>query len=93
MIDEYDDVIGCEFIPGTSVSVWDSTFDYTKKTLFCFGHEEDGLPEALVAKCHRFLHIPMFGATKSFNVAVSAAIMMNEYVRGISGQQQRISRE
>jgi tRNA G18 (ribose-2'-O)-methylase SpoU len=28
----------------------------------------------------------MFGVTRSFNVAVSAAILMNEYVRGIYQQ-------
>lgn len=83
VLGEYDEVIGCDLIPGKSVSVWDSTFDYSKKTLLCFGHEEDGLPEALITRCHRIMHIPMFGVTKSFNVAVSAAIMMNEYVRGI----------
>jgi len=83
VLGEYDEVIGCDHIPGKSESVWESRFDYAKKTLLCFGHEEDGLPEALIARCHRLLHIPMFGVTKSFNVAVSAAIMMNEYVRGI----------
>jgi len=83
MLGEYEEVIGCDYIPGKSTSVWESTFDYEKKTLFCFGHEEDGLPEELAKRCHRILHIPMFGATKSFNVAVSAAIFMNEYVRGI----------
>ena len=79
----YDEVIGCDHFPGRSESIWDSAFDYEKKTLFCFGHEEDGLPPELVERCHRLLHIPMFGVTKSFNVAVSAAVVMNEYVRGI----------
>ncbi|MBC8140225.1 MAG: hypothetical protein H7Y38_02150 [Armatimonadetes bacterium] len=79
---EYDEVIGCDLVPGVSESVWETRFDYDKTTLLCFGHEEDGLPESLVKRCHRLVHIPMFGVTKSFNVAVSAAIMMNEYVRG-----------
>lgn len=83
VLGEYDEVIGCDMVPGVSQSVWDSTFDYEKKTLFCFGHEQDGLPANLVEKCHRLVHIAMFGATKSFNVAVSAGIVMNEYVRGI----------
>ncbi|MBC8103410.1 MAG: hypothetical protein H7Z41_12595 [Cytophagales bacterium] len=87
MLGEYDEVIGCDFIEGKSVSVWDSSFDYEKKTLLCFGHENDGLPPALIERCDRLIHIPMFGVTRSFNVAVSAAIVMNEYVRGIySGQ-------
>jgi tRNA G18 (ribose-2'-O)-methylase SpoU len=83
VLGEYDEVIGCDLLPGQSVSVWDSAFDYQKKTLFCFGAEEGGLPEELIARCHRLVHIPMFGVTRSFNVAVSAAIIMNEYVRGI----------
>ena len=83
VLGEYDEVIGCDLIENKSVSIWDSTFDYDKKTLFCFGHEQDGLPEALIARCHRIMHIPMFGVTHSFNVAVSAGIVMNEYVRGI----------
>jgi tRNA G18 (ribose-2'-O)-methylase SpoU len=83
VLGEYDEVIGCDLLPGKSHSIWDSTFDYEKKTLFCFGHEQDGLPELLLERCHRFVHIPMFGVTKSFNVAVSAGIVMNEYVRGI----------
>ena len=83
VLGEYDEVIGCDYVEGKSVSVWDTTFDYEKKTLLCFGHEYDGLPDALVVRCHRLVHIPMFGATRSFNVAMSAAIMMDEYVRGI----------
>ncbi|MDX1931000.1 MAG: TrmH family RNA methyltransferase, partial [Capsulimonadales bacterium] len=83
MLGEYDEVIGCDHIPGRSTSIWDASFDYEKKTLFCFGHENDGLPERLLDRCHRILHIPMFGVTRSFNVAVSAGIVMNEYVRGI----------
>jgi tRNA G18 (ribose-2'-O)-methylase SpoU len=83
VLEQYDEVIGCDHIPGQSTSIWDYRFDYGKQTLFCFGHEEDGLPPELIARCHRFLHIPMFGVTKSFNVAVSAGIVMNEYVRGM----------
>ena len=89
VLGEYDEIIGCDFIENRSVSVWDSTFDYSKKTLLCFGHENDGLPEALLERCNRVLHIPMFGVTRSFNVAASAAIMMNEYVRGIYAKKSR----
>lgn len=80
---EYDDVIGCDIIPDVSQSIWESRFDYEQKTLFCFGHETEGLPQALIDRCHRFLHIPMFGVTQSMNVAVSAGIVMNEYMRGM----------
>jgi len=83
VLSRYDEVIGCDFIAGRSENLWESRFDYNKKTLFCFGHESDGIPPELLARCHRVLHIPMFGATKSFNVAVSAALVMNEYVRGL----------
>jgi 23S rRNA (guanosine2251-2'-O)-methyltransferase len=83
MLAEYDEVIGCDFIEGKSQSIWETTFDYDKKTLLCFGHEYDGLPEPVLERCHRVVHIPMFGVTRSMNVAVSAAIVMNEYVRGL----------
>jgi 23S rRNA (guanosine2251-2'-O)-methyltransferase len=83
VLGEYDEVIGCDYVEGKSQSIWETTFDYQKKTLLCFGHEYDGLPEPLLARCHRLVHIPMFGVTRSMNVAVSAAIVMNEYVRGI----------
>lgn len=83
VLGEYDEVVGCDYIAGRSQSIWESAFDYEKKTLLCFGHENDGLPAPLLDRCHRILHIPMFGVTRSFNVAVSAAIVMNEYVRGL----------
>jgi tRNA G18 (ribose-2'-O)-methylase SpoU len=83
MLGEYDEVIGCDYIEGRSESIWDTKFDYDKKTLLCFGHEYDGLPEPLLRRCHKVVHIPMFGVTRSFNVAVSAGIVMNEYVRGL----------
>ena len=83
LLAEFDTVIGCDYLPGKSVSVWETPFDYSQKTLLCFGHEYDGLPDDLLARCDKLVHIPMFGATRSFNVAVSAAIIMNEYVRGL----------
>ena len=83
VLSEYDEIVGCDYIENRSVSVWDTPFNYEKKTLLCFGHEYDGLPDALLSRCHRVVHIPMFGVTRSFNVSASAAILMNEYVRGI----------
>jgi tRNA G18 (ribose-2'-O)-methylase SpoU len=71
ILGEYDEVIACDFIAGRSQSIWETSFEQEKKTLFCFGHEYDGLPAPLLERCHRVVHIPMF------------AIVMNEYVRGL----------
>lgn len=43
---------------------------------FCFGTELTGLSDAMLAQADTFLRIPMHGFTESFNISVSAAIVL-----------------
>ena len=45
-----------------------------------FGTEEEGLAAATLARMDRYVTIPMFGFTESFNVSVSAALVLRELV-------------
>jgi TrmH family RNA methyltransferase len=47
---------------------------------FLLGSEREGLPEALVAQCHK-VTIPMPGAAESLNVAAAGAIALYELGR------------
>ncbi len=52
-------------------------FDITKgKFVLMFGSELPGLTETALQKADEFLKIPMFGFTESFNISVSAAIIL-----------------
>ena len=46
-----------------------------------FGTEDEGLSADTLASMDRYVKIPMFGFTESFNVSVSAALILRELVR------------
>lgn len=46
-----------------------------------FGHEVDGLPDAVLARCQAHVRIPMFGAKRSLNVATAGGVVLYELVR------------
>lgn len=50
------------------------------------GNEHQGLPEESISLCDGLIHIPMFGFVQSFNVSVTAAVILSEIVfrRGTS---------
>ena len=53
-------------------------FDLTKgKTALLFGTELRGLSEEALEMADEYLKIPMYGFTESFNISVSAAIIMH----------------
>jgi len=53
-------------------------FDLTKgKTALIFGSERPGLTENIIKEADEFLKIPMYGFTESFNISVSAAIILH----------------
>ncbi|HUS87068.1 MAG TPA: RNA methyltransferase [Bacteroidales bacterium] len=53
-------------------------FDLTKgKTAFVFGTELKGLSSKATNEADEYLRIPMFGFTESFNVSVSAALILH----------------
>jgi len=52
-------------------------FDLSKgKAALVFGSELPGISEAIRQEADEFLKIPMFGFTESFNISVSAAIIL-----------------
>lgn len=52
-------------------------FDYSKgKFALVFGSELPGVTETILQEADEFLKIPMFGFTESYNISVSAAIIL-----------------
>ncbi len=53
-------------------------FDLNKgKAALCFGTEQRGLSNTLMDLADEFVKIPMYGFTESFNISVSAAIILS----------------
>jgi tRNA (guanosine-2'-O-)-methyltransferase len=53
-------------------------FDLTKgKIALCFGTELTGLSDTILNIADEFISIPMYGFTESFNISVSAAIILH----------------
>ncbi|MFV0593919.1 MAG: TrmH family RNA methyltransferase [Draconibacterium sp.] len=53
-------------------------FDLSKgKTALVFGSERPGLTDNIINEADEFLKIPMHGFTESFNISVSAAIILH----------------
>ena len=50
------------------------------KTALIFGTEDSGISEIVAEHADEFLKIPMFGFTESFNLSVSAAIILHHLV-------------
>ena len=56
-------------------------FDLTRgKAAFIFGSELKGISDAVKDEADEFLNIPMYGFTESFNISVSAAIVLHDLV-------------
>ncbi|HIK16112.1 MAG TPA: tRNA (uridine(34)/cytosine(34)/5-carboxymethylaminomethyluridine(34)-2'-O)-methyltransferase TrmL [Leptolyngbyaceae cyanobacterium M33_DOE_097] len=55
-----------------------SHFKYEEDDWLMFGSETNGLPKDLLASCDATLRIPMRGAVRSLNLAVSAAVALYE---------------
>lgn len=75
---EYDEVVAIENTPN-AVPLQDFQWDKNKKTLMIFGQESSGIPEEILAKCHRVVAINQRGSVRSLNVAVAAGIVINDY--------------
>lgn len=50
--------------------------DISEKTALIFGTEKDGLSETAMKNADKFVKIPMYGFTESFNISVSAALCL-----------------
>ncbi len=46
-----------------------------------FGHEVEGLPADLLARCHVHVRVPMLGTKGSLNVATAGGVVLYELVR------------
>lgn len=51
------------------------------KIALCFGAEKSGISEELYAMADEEVNIPMYGFTESFNISVSAALILSHLVR------------
>lgn len=62
-----------------------STNIYTErlpeKTVFVLGNERNGLPEEILLRCSKKVHIPMTGKCKSMNVSHALAVALFEWQR------------
>lgn len=47
---------------------------------FFFGTEGDGLTQEMMDQADEFVKIPMYGFTESFNISVSAALILNDVI-------------
>ena len=55
-------------------------FDVTKKSAFFFGTEITGLSDIVLDQADAFVRIPMYGFTESFNISVSAALLLHDVI-------------
>jgi tRNA (guanosine-2'-O-)-methyltransferase len=55
-------------------------FDVTKKSAFFFGTEISGLSDLVLDQADAFVRIPMYGFTESYNISVSAALVLHDVV-------------
>ncbi len=56
-------------------------YDVTRRSAFFLGQEKKGLSPQILEQADAFVRIPMFGFTESFNVSVSAALLLQSIVR------------
>ncbi|MCG8309846.1 MAG: RNA methyltransferase [Cytophagales bacterium] len=51
-------------------------YDIRKKSAFFFGKEKTGLSDKVLDQATEFVKIPMYGFSESFNISVSAALIL-----------------
>lgn len=76
-------VIGIEQTEG-SVSLAEFIPEPRTKYALVFGHEVNGVDQAIIDECDYVVEIPQFGTKHSFNIAVSAGIVLWEMNRKIT---------
>ena len=54
------------------------SFNFPEKCIVVFGSESKGLSSEIRKVCDRFIFIPMVGMVESYNISVSAGIIMYE---------------
>jgi tRNA G18 (ribose-2'-O)-methylase SpoU len=73
-------IIGIEQAEG-SVELQNVKIDKEKKYALVFGHEVNGVDQKVLDMCDICIEIPQFGTKHSFNIAVSAGIVLWELNR------------
>jgi len=67
-----------------SISLEKFPIGQTKKYALIFGNEVKGIQQTVVDKCQLSVEIPQFGTKHSFNISVSAGIVLWEWYRKIA---------
>jgi len=62
----------------SAIMLQDFIIEPDKKYAFIFGHEINGVSQEIVDLCDFCIEIPQFGSKHSFNIAVSAGIVLWE---------------
>ncbi len=75
-------IIGVEQAEG-SLNLEDFNPDPGAGYAVVFGHEVNGVDQAVIDECDHVIEIPQFGTKHSFNIAVSAGIVLWEISRKI----------
>ena len=52
-------------------------FDVGQKSAFFFGREKTGLSDKIMDQADAFIKIPMYGFSESYNISVSAALLLH----------------
>jgi 23S rRNA (guanosine2251-2'-O)-methyltransferase len=76
-------IIGIEQVEG-SLKLQDFPIEKDKKYALIFGHEINGVEQEIINMCDQCIEIPQFGTKHSFNIAVSAGIVLWELNRKIT---------
>lgn len=73
-------LVGVEQAEG-SVSLERFSVEYGKKYALIFGHEINGVSQEVLDLCDSCIEIPQFGTKHSFNIAISAGIVLWELAK------------
>jgi tRNA G18 (ribose-2'-O)-methylase SpoU len=76
-------IIGIEQTEG-SVGLQNINIKKGEKYALIFGHEVNGVDQKVIDFCDMCVEIPQFGIKHSFNIAVSAGIVLWEMNRGVA---------
>jgi 23S rRNA (guanosine2251-2'-O)-methyltransferase len=71
-------IIGVEQAEG-SVALDDFIIENDKRYALVFGHEINGVDQEVLNNCDFCIEIPQFGTKHSFNIAISAGIVLWEF--------------
>ncbi len=70
-------IVGVEQTEG-SVALNEFNFEHDRRYALVFGHEINGVDQEVLNMCDSCIEIPQFGTKHSFNIAISAGIVLWE---------------